>query len=83
MNATGHSCKVGDRQSTYLIDKIELESQGAMKNEFSCSKMDPTMKIDPSPPRIMFSMVTTAVDLSSSSSWTLLFGGRIVILHLL
>ena len=39
MNATGHSCKVGDRQSTYLIDKIELESQGAMKNEFSCSKM--------------------------------------------
>ncbi len=26
MNATGHSCKVEDRKSTDLIDKIELES---------------------------------------------------------
>jgi hypothetical protein len=45
MGTTGHTWKEEDRKSTYLIDKIELESQGAMKNEFSFSNMDPTMEI--------------------------------------
>ncbi len=38
MNATGHSCKVEDRKLAYLVDKIELKSQDAVKKNFLAQK---------------------------------------------